>query len=108
MKAAFERACDLEERLAVIRRALSPHAYDGLRLSARDVRDLIEEIEDCRHEAGLQRNELSRRRWNARSAADPLAEIVVAEAGRAGTNLVLFPVAARPLPADAIQREERP
>lgn len=104
MKPAFERKFDLEFVLGDLRRQLAAFAYDGVKLDGGLVRDLVALLAYCRDEAAAMARELSRQRWNGRAATDPLADIVVAEAARPGTNVCFFPVAARPIPGDAPQR----
>jgi hypothetical protein len=103
MKPAPERAYDLEERLNEIRHRLARFIFDGVTLSSAEVQALVGDLQEAKEEAFVMRCELSRQRWNDRKAADPLVEVVIEEAGRPGTNLVFFPVAARKIPAGAPQ-----
>lgn len=103
MKMATDRNYGLEDRLADLRRRFASYAYDGVALTAEDVVGLIWELEQCRDEAARLARELSASRWNDRAAFDEVADLVLAEAGRPGTNLLLFPVVGRPIPGDALQ-----
>ena len=103
MKPAPEYSYSLEEYLAEIRQTFARFAHDGVELHPSDVCDLLTAINHAIDEAARLRNELSRDRWNARAVTDPLVEIVLAELDRPETNLVLMPIAARPIPGDAPQ-----
>lgn len=103
IRPAPEQRYALEDYLAEIRQSFARYAHDGIRLHPDDVCDVLTTLGHAIDEAARMRNELSRNRWNDRAASNPLIEIVLAEAARPGTNLVFFPVAARPIPADAPQ-----
>ncbi|MCB1463228.1 MAG: hypothetical protein KDJ90_12575 [Nitratireductor sp.] len=104
MKAAHETAYEAEDRLVALRTRLARHAFDGVELSADDVRGLLGELEATQHDVIAMRCELTRQRWEDGKQSDRLADLVVAEAIREDSNLVLFPVAVRPIPGDAPQR----
>lgn len=103
IKPAPEPMYVLEERLQQLRHLFARHAHDGVQLNPQDIANLTEALQDCEYEASKMRLEVSRKRWNDRAAADPLIEVVMAEAERPGTNLLFFPVLGRPIPSDAPQ-----
>lgn len=103
IKPAPEPMYALEERLQQLRHVLARHAHDGVQLNPQDIANLTEALQDCEYEASKMRMEISRERWNGRAAIDPLAEVVIEEAKRPGTNLVLFAFDCRPIPGGAPQ-----
>lgn len=103
MRTAPDNRFELHDRLCGLHEVIRTAWRDGESFRDEDVENLLLVLTACIDEAAELYRQLSAKRWNERAAADPLAEAVIAEATRPGGNLLLFPVAGRPLPGDALQ-----
>lgn len=103
MKTFPDRRYELHDRLARLKAAFRTMYRGGGVLTPRDAERIDAELAAAIDESCLLYAELSARRWNERAAADPLAEVVLAEASKPGATVLLFTKCARPLPAGAVQ-----
>ena len=103
MRTQPENQFSLHDRLSTLRRAIRIAWQGGHALSDDDVECLLRELETAIDESAELYRQLSAKRWNDRASADALGEIVWAEARRANSNVVLFPIVERPLwPQEAL------
>lgn len=103
MRTSPDRQYQLHDRLARLKAAFRTMYRGGGVLTPRDAERIDAELAAAIDEACLLYAELSAKRWNERATADPLAEVVLAEAAKPGSSVLLFTKRARPLPAGAVQ-----